>query len=107
MLLGGATTDIVLQLCKFASSGYKIFTVPTVYRFLDYYDQSAGGHEEPWPCLRSAVLACVAMQWGSVSDLVRYLASVDEMDACFAAGGGVRDGTAARLHGGRRLRRWR
>jgi hypothetical protein len=95
-LLGGTTIEVVRQLCKFANGGrdaplptdtaYDTFAVPTGYRFLDYYDRNTDAQEEAWPHLRSTVLACVAMQRGTVSDLVRHLRSVDELDAYFAAG---------------------
>ncbi len=95
-VLGGTTAEVMRQLCKFASGGrdaplptdtaYDTFAVPTGYRFLDYYERNTDVQEEAWPHLRSAALVCVAMQRGTVADLVRHLRSVDELDAYFAAG---------------------
>ena len=95
-VLGGTTAEVMRQLCKFASGGrdaplptdtaYDTFAVPTGYRFLGYYERNMDVQEEAWPHLRSAVLACVAMQRGTVVDLVRHLRSVDDLDAYFAAG---------------------
>ena len=95
-VLGGTTADVIRQLCQFANGGrdgplsvdsiYDTFAVSTGYRFLEYRERETGARAEAWPHLRSAVLACVAMQRGTVSDLVRHLQSVDELDAHFTAG---------------------
>lgn len=95
-VLGGTTADVIRQLCQFANGGrdgaltvdsiYHTFAVSTGYRFLEYRERATGARAEAWPHLRSAVLACVAMQRGTVSDLVRHLQSVDELDVHFTAG---------------------